>query len=272
MFKRKNPELKEIDLINKFSIVENKIDILNSKFEAITFLDGCCQCQKRENKIYEMLVDYFETKFKFALPEEKKEFVLKEDLDVFKTNLLLELKNICTVSDNSNVDLKEMIREVLENQRQQPVVIDHQEYHIKHQNGIANIKTDLVNLVENNQKLDVKLRNDLQSFLIALQNNVLTEVKQQFNINENNISSSMEVLKSSLQSIDTKVDGFYFENELIKHQLILEDEIRRYNDDIDALKLIITNTTSQIETIFSNFNYTDTIHVPDQNQSFVSER
>ena len=47
MFKRKI----DIDILNYFNKIENKIDNINHKFESITYLDGCCQCKERETKI-----------------------------------------------------------------------------------------------------------------------------------------------------------------------------------------------------------------------------
>jgi hypothetical protein len=259
MFKRKTAE---IDLLNLFNIVENKIDILNSKFEAITFLDGCCECKKRESKIYEMLVDYFEMKFlNFNSHEEK--ILLKQDLQDFKTNLLLELKNMCALSENDHLNLKEMIKEVLDNQNnlKLPERIDHQEYHIKHESGLTNLGLNITNLIETSSNLDKKLRSDLQSFLLNLQTNIIKDLKSEFNNQmkemDNNNNDNVADIQSSLHQIDAKVDGFYFENELVKHQLTLEEEIRKYNDDIDSLKLIINNTTSEIDKIFKHFNYNE---------------
>jgi hypothetical protein len=256
MFKRKSPELKDIDLLNKFNVVENKIDILVAKFEAITYLDGCCECKKRETKIYEMLVDYFEQKFTAITVEPDLSQLL-----TFKTTLISELKNICSYSDSVNINIKDMLRELLDVQKQPPKIIDHQEYHIKHQTMLSNIKAELNTLTETTHKLDEKLRTDLQNFLLGLQSNIANEFKKNVETNSQQLSDVKTDLQkncySVLQSVDAKVDGFYFENELIKHQLQLEEEIRKYNDDIDSVKIAIHSTTAEIDKIFHHFDFNE---------------
>ena len=60
-------------------------------------------------------------------------------------------------------------------------------------------------------------------------------------------------MTEQVNSINNRVDGFYFENETIKHQLLLEEEIRGYNDDIDQIKLLIENVKLTInDTLHAN--------------------
>ena len=118
MFRRKTPE-SGIDMLNKFSVVENKLDILTSKFEAIKNLDGCCDCKEREGNIYEMLVAYFETKFsdfeiRTQLTEKEASLAssscaMKDDFDTFKKDVLMELRNMCNTSLESSSHLKDKL-------------------------------------------------------------------------------------------------------------------------------------------------------------------
>lgn len=297
MFQRKNPELKEIDLLNKFNIVENKIDILNSKFES-----ECYDCKNKDNKTYEMLIEYFELKFKSLKQSLTIDVVqevdnnnnnnitidndsLKVELDNFKANLLNELKVFLISSSESSIDkinIKELllklsdkislsqsqiINSILENKP-----IDHQEYHIKHQTGINNIQNFISSQGEILKNNDLKLRNDLQSFLVGLQTNIIRDVKENNNQNINSIIQNTlesnknqlqefikdintredifkDTFKDSLNEINNKINDFYFENELIKHQLLLEENISKYNDELEALKVNIKNTIDDIDVV-----------------------
>ena len=57
---KKNNQL--VEVLNKINTVENKIDILNNKLESVTFMDGCCDCKKRETQIYTNLQEYLDDK------------------------------------------------------------------------------------------------------------------------------------------------------------------------------------------------------------------
>ena len=50
-------------------------------------------------------------------------------------------------------------------------------------------------------------------------------------------------------SMDKKLDSIYFENELIKHQLALEDEIRKLIDEVSNIHSIINNTINDLDII-----------------------
>jgi hypothetical protein len=282
MFKRKNPELRDIDLLNKFNNVENKIDILNSKFESITYLDGCCNCKERDTKIYEMLFDYFESKFSDFTPKKIEplcsEYILKQDLDDFKNEVLLELKNFYKINStfideqgSQNLNIKTMFNKIT-NMVSQLKIIDHQEYHIKHQDTINNALYEISNigkLILTHEKTsingDIKLRDDLQSFFIGMQKNLSTQIqlaiKDPLNVVELNLTTHLTdtigQLGDTINNINSKVDSFYFENELIKHQLLLEENIGKYNDELESLKIRVKNTTVDIDEIFKIFNYTE---------------
>jgi hypothetical protein len=63
-------------------------------------------------------------------------------------------------------------------------------------------------------------------------------------INKDNKDNNM-----MLKNIDEKIVSIYFENELIKHQLVLEDEIRNTIQEVKNLGDIITSAISQIDSI-----------------------
>lgn len=51
-----------------------------------------------------------------------------------------------------------------------------------------------------------------------------------------------ELLISKIEEISKKLDTLYFDNETIKHQLFLENELKKSIQDIDNLSITIHNT------------------------------
>jgi len=68
------------------------------------------------------------------------------------------------------------------------------------------------------------------------------------NIDSNitNIDSNITHIDSNITHIDSNITNIYFENQIIKHQLLLEDCIRESVNEIDDLSLLIKNTVSKI--------------------------
>lgn len=56
----------------------------------------------------------------------------------------------------------------------------------------------------------------------------------------------IESIEQKLTNIDSNINHIYFENQIIKHQLLLEDCIRESVNEIDDLSLLIKNTVSKI--------------------------
>jgi len=292
IFKRKTNDL---DLINKFNSIENKIDTLNLKFESITLLDGCCECKKRENNLYETLVVFFENKFLKLQPDESDK--ITDTLDKLKDNILNELKNVCKndreIDRDNRLEIKEflldnispnlkLIIDLLEtntdnfSKLSKKIENTTEETHSKLSKKIENTTEEthskLSKLLENtteethnifsnlfeqksNQEiaLNNKLRNDLNSFLIGIQSNIISQVK---NNNQESINSiGLSTLIESIDKINTKVDSFFYENEIIKHQLSLEEQYRKYNDEIEGLKITIVNSTNIINNILLLYNF-----------------
>ena len=61
-----------------------------------------------------------------------------------------------------------------------------------------------------------------------------------------NIDSNITNIDSNINHIDSNINHIYFENQIIKHQLLLEDCIRESVNEIDDLSLLIKNTVSKI--------------------------
>lgn len=58
-------------------------------------------------------------------------------------------------------------------------------------------------------------------------------------------------LNQSFNTIDVKLNSIYFENEIIKHQLLLQDEIRQCILEIDTITLTINSILKKIDDLTS---------------------
>lgn len=208
MFKK----ISNIDLSNKIDNIENKIDIINLRLDSQT-TEGCCDCKSREKVIYSQIKDYLEEKFnKFT-----HDITVKlNDKEVINTVFLKYhneiLENIDKIILNINVLKNENSNENSNGNLELP-----EEFFVKLQNSI--------NLQNNKEFCDiVKNVEDLHTLYMSKMDNQSDIAKNLYDI---------------LIKLDNKINMLYFENEIIKHQLLLEEELRKYNDEIDNLKSLI---------------------------------
>ena len=61
-----------------------------------------------------------------------------------------------------------------------------------------------------------------------------------------NVHTRIESIEQKLTNMDSNINHIYFENQIIKHQLLLEDCIRESVNEIDDLSLLIKDTVSKI--------------------------
>jgi hypothetical protein len=265
-FFRKNTLL--LDLMNKFNSMENKIDTLQSKMESVTYLDGCCNCHERETKIYQDLQCFFEHKFEHMkndildnIPKENNDNnvnlleqivqIIKDTHQKNKEELTTILSDICKKQCENNNLSRGGITLLTETQLRENItglftslVTNHAKFDERLRNKIDELT---INIKEN----DTTLRAGLQDILISIKNDIISSVNSHQNNDKNeqneNLDNFIKHMTEQVNSINDRVDGFYFENETIKHQLLLEEEIRGYNDDIDQIKLLINNVKSTIE-------------------------
>ena len=244
MFKRKI----DIDILNYFNKIENKIDNINHKFESITYLDGCCQCKERETKINEMFINFFESK----MIELHKNIENSDDnfLLEFKETLTKELQNIKSPDKNSFQESFKELSNKIDNLQELS-------------NTFSNTSAfnELANKYSNhtNQR-DSQLRFDLNTLLVNFKDEIKNEVKQSLQITLTNQNKSIEQilsLKELATSVSNKTDAFFYDNEIIKHQFQLEENIRESNNTIDALKLSIEKSINEINLTFIKFNFTE---------------
>lgn len=269
---KKNSQL--VELLNKINNLENKIDTLDNKFESITFMDGCCDCRKRENKIYTDLQEYLDSKLldiKNALLDSINKNIAHEhdsESDSSSDSLCLE---------NLELKLKIVIEEVY-NRNRSELLETLQKCCETHSNTN---KTDLFNLFThltqnlttilsqlqidmkaNYNEKDISLRTDLHKFLLGLQGELSTNISTQtstyinrvLDIN-NQLTKHIKDLEALSMNIDKNVSGFYYENEVIKQQLQLSEDIRKYSDEIETLKLLANNAKTSIDNVLDKFEF-----------------
>ena len=94
----------------------------------------------------------------------------------------------------------------------------------------------------------IEKHDKLNNFLENYKNEMLTNFEtiiSKLEINSNSINfdkdnkDDFDKIRTQLNTISNKIDLLYYENELIKHQLLLEEEIRKCEQEIDILSNII---------------------------------
>lgn len=260
MFKKKI----DIEILNIFNKIENKIDNINHKFDSITYLDGCCQCKERESKINEMFINFFDSK----LIELQGSLQNSDDtfLSEFKETLKKELENIKNPIDNKSL-FEQLTSKIDSNTQELYNKIDNSIKDIKDVKDTKDTKdkTELFDkisykITDNCDQKDKQLRFDLNTLLVNLKDEIRNEVKQSLQITLTNQNKSIEqilTLKELVVHLSSKTDSFFYDNEIIKHQFILEENIRVSNDSIDALKLSIEKTINEINLTFNKFDFTE---------------
>lgn len=68
---------------------------------------------------------------------------------------------------------------------------------------------------------------------------------------KNKLEEYNKEINIMLKNIDEKIISIYFENELMKHQLVLEDEIRMTIQEVKNLGDIVNSAISQIDSIIN---------------------
>lgn len=89
------------------------------------------------------------------------------------------------------------------------------------------------------------------NYIIEQIKNILSKYYQQDTLP---MTIHQDTFSNKLDNLDIKLDKVYFENQVIKHQLLLEDHIRESINEIDDLSFAIKQTISQIDTLTKFYN------------------
>jgi hypothetical protein len=194
-------KVKNIDLLNKMLVIENKIDILNNRLDDITTVKGCCDdFQQIEIELSKEIKEYLETKM---------------------------------------IDFNNQIKEVNQNNKISEKIINTNNVLITNFNKM--FEEYKIEVVNNLQKIFDSLYNYNTKDIVVSNDNYLKKMDI-----INKISTFEYDITRKIVLLDSKIDSLYFDNEIIKHQLLLEEEIRKCSDEIDNLSLIIQKTISEL--------------------------
>lgn len=184
----------DIEVLNLFNTIENKIDTINSNFDCVTFLEGCCKCKQRDIKVNEMLITFLESKF-----------------SEFYENRTLDIDSILT-----------------------------------------SIKTELQNTLTNTY--DHKSSFETLTETISNLTNEIHQLKQASLDQASSLISVNDKFENKLDMIINKTDAMFYDNEIIKHHFLIEENIRFYCDTIDSLKVSIDKSINDIDNVLVKFN------------------
>lgn len=230
---------KHTEILNKINNLENKINTLHNNFT-----DRQCNCSHLENTIYTDLHE----KFNSTLLDNSNDLELRLKIfieDVYNTNKdkLLETLQIYykTHTHNTKLELLDLFNILTQNLSG---------LLIQFQNDIQSTHTEK----------DISLRTDLQTLLLGMQKELSTNISSQtstyinhvLDIN-NQLTKHIKDLETLSTNIDKNVSGFYYENEIVKHQLQLSEDIRKYSDEIQTLRLLANNAKTSIDNLLDEF-------------------
>lgn len=212
-------KVSNVDLMSRLVNLENKIDIVNTKIDSQSqLLEGCCDCKSREVFVYKELKDYIEDKF--------------SQLTLGITD---KLNSHQEINHSAQLDAQKICEEVFE------------KYKIDIMDNLQAIITNIS--ISNIQA------GDNSEFCTTF---IIDKVRDEFSNHKNGVEAKLVDLNTYLNKlteessnrfliINTKLDSIYFENEVIKHQLKLEDDIRNTIEEVDNLNNIIARAISQID-------------------------
>jgi hypothetical protein len=273
---KKNNQL--VELLNKFNNLENKIDILHNKFESFKYMDGCCDCQLRENKIYNDLKEYLDDKLlelKNSILESVNKNIVSEEnhsdtssdssidnlhyLECLESKLRLAIEEVYNKNRNELLETLKKCCETHNTHNKTDIFNLFNNMHQNLGNMLMQLQTDVKTTL--NDK-DVSLRTDLQTFFIGVQKDLSSNMNSQTStyINHlldvnNQLTKQVKDLEELTLNIDKNVNSFYFENEIIKHQLQLSEEIRHYSNEIVSLRELAMNAKTTIDNLLENYDF-----------------
>lgn len=232
MFKK----VSNADLLNSLLSLQNKIDIITTNMNS-KFVEGCCDCKSRESLVYKQLHEYLEEKFLELNKHLLKRF---EETDIVKKELV---ENTIVLFNNTFDKYRDDVMTNL-------------------QNIISNLS---LSSTDNSSNIYIveQLRNEIKNEITSYKKDKekeLYEILNSYSTINKSMESKLVTLSDLFQvftednckliiSMDKKLDSIYFENELIKHQLALEDEIRKLIDEVSNIHSIINNTINDLDII-----------------------
>jgi len=204
----------KVSIVNKIEMVENKVDILLARIESDSMF-GCCDCKKRESEFCKEMKGYIE-----------------EKMNQFEKDIVTKLTSI----DESLICFKDIIQgyktDIVSNLE---IISEHISNNPYDQN--APVLTKIHEVIE-------AIKKDQTTQHLATH----SKISESINI-LNTVNKQIENQTKHTKDQDKKLDVLFYENEIIKHQLLIEEEIRKYNDDINNIKDKINRKILEIDNI-----------------------
>lgn len=223
MFKK----VSNIDLMNNIKKLENKLDILNTNLDSQS-LQGCCKT--KEVLVYKELRDYLESKF---------------------TDLVDKLTDNLTIK----LDEKNKANEIEKNELVTNIHDTFDKYKLDIMNNLQTIITS--NNVINSIPVIEQLKNEIIKYktdtekdvckILTLFQNVNRSIDDKLGNLNNVIQTIGENTNGKFDVIDVKLNSIYFENEIIKHQFLLEEQIRQSIEEISNINNSINDAIKKLD-------------------------
>ena len=182
--------------------------------------------------------------------------VIENKIDTLNNRLydINNVKSFCDDCQMTEVEFSKQIKEYLETKM---VDFNNQIKEVNQNNKISE------KIINTNNVLITNFNKMFEEYKIEVVNNLEKIFENLYNYNKKDIvasnqeySKKMDIINristfeyditKKIVLLDSKVDNLYFDNEIIKHQLLLEEEIRKCTDEIDNLSLIIQKTISEL--------------------------
>lgn len=207
------------DLMSRLVNLENKIDIVNTKIESQSqLLEGCCDCKSREVLVYKELKDYIEDKFSQLTIGIMDRLNSHEEIN---RNVQLDALKICDdVFEKYKLDIMENLQTIITN------------ISISNIQGSGDSEFCTTFIID-------KVRDEFSNYKTGIEAKLVD-----LNICLKRLT---EESSNRFSNVDMKLDSIYFENEVIKHQLKIEDDIRNTIEEVNNLNGIILCAISQID-------------------------
>jgi hypothetical protein len=118
------------------------------------------------------------------------------------------------------------------------------------------LKIDLKSNLKNNDTCDEKC---IKQLISESNDNLLSNISIQNNkylnhvIDVNNqLTKNIKDLEQVMLNVDKNINSFYFENELIKNQLHLAEEINKWSDEVNTIRDLAIQCKQSVEEILNN--------------------
>ena len=240
---------KSID--TKYSNLEKSIDTKYSNLEKS--IEN--KCNEMEVNILNSLDEKFNDILRLFIKDNEmnKDNKKSQETDDYFKKLELQLLNIHeTISKNimSKVEQAPLIN-VLNNMSQNLTNLLVQIHN--------DLKSDLKSNFKNNDTCDEQCikqlisesNEDLLSNMSTQSNKYLNHV---IDVN-NQLTKNIKDLEQVILNVDKNINTFYFENELIKNQLHLAEEISKWSDEVNTIRDLAVKTKQSVDEVLNNYDF-----------------